>query len=168
MGPRSHPCWSWDNHRGKEPPWWCHNLHWQLVVREQKSGWAYSAKGWWTKRLRELNGMQQYIVKHDDGENALTLALTWVSTQDYSRILFVTDSLSALEKVRQGNIHADWYTLIKDSSIRRITWIYCPGHAGVIGNETADRLARMVKLLKECRSFSTKMHWKTWWTPHCQ
>ena len=85
--------------------------------------------------------MQQYIVKHDDGENALTLALTWVSTQDYSRILFVTDSLSALEKVRQGNIHADWYPLIKDSSIRRITWIYCPGHAGVIGNETADRLA---------------------------
>ena len=55
--------------------------------------------------------------------------------------MFVTDSLSTLEKVRQGNLHADWYPLINNSSIRRITWIYCPGHAGVIGNETADRLA---------------------------
>ena len=73
--------------------------------------------------------------------NAVTLALTWLSRQDYGRIVFVTDSLSTLEKVRQGNLHADWYPLINNSSIRRITWIYCPGHAGVIGNETADRLA---------------------------
>ena len=71
----------------------------------------------------------------------VTLALTWVSSQDFSRVMFVTDSLSTLEKVRQGNLHADWYPLINSSSIRRITWIYCPGHAGVIGNETADRLA---------------------------
>ena len=32
-------------------------------------------------------------------------------------------------------------SLINESSIQRIVWIYCPGHAGVKGNEEADRLA---------------------------
>ena len=111
------------------------------VVRDQQSGWAYTAR------------VDGHIVSEDSMAcsttlssmateiNAVTLALTWLSRQDYGRIVFVTDSLSTLEKVRQGNLHADWYPLINNSSIRRITWIYCPGHAGVIGNETADRLA---------------------------
>ena len=111
------------------------------MVRDQQSGWAYTAR------------VDGHIVSEDSMAcsttlssmateiNAVTLALTWLSRQDYGRIVFVTDSLSTLEKVRQGNLHADWYPLINNSSIRRITWIYCPGHAGVIGNETADRLA---------------------------
>ena len=73
--------------------------------------------------------------------NAVTLALRWAINQPYSKLVFVTDSLSTLEKIRQGNLHADWTPLINASNIRRIIWIYCPGHAGVKGNETADRLA---------------------------
>ena len=111
------------------------------VVREQKSGWAYSARV--DGQIISENSMacSTTLSSMMTEINAVTLALTWVSSQDYSRVVFVTDSLSTLEKVRQGNLHADWYPLINSSSIRRITWIYCPGHAGVIGNETADRLA---------------------------
>ena len=116
------------------------------VVGDQKSGWAYSAR------------VDGHIVSEDSIAcsitlssmmteiNAVTLALTWASSQEYSRIVFVTDSLSTLEKVRQGNLHADWYPLINNSGIRRIIWIYCPGHAGVQGNETADRLAGSAQL----------------------
>ena len=78
--------------------------------------------------------------------NGVTFALTWVSSQDYSHIMSLSDSLSTLEKVRQGNLHTDWYPLFKNNGIRRIIWIYCPGHAGVKGNETADRLAGSVQL----------------------
>ena len=111
------------------------------VVREQKSGWAYSARVDGQIVSEDSMACSTTLSSMMTEINAVTLALTWVSSQDYSRILFVTDSLSTLEKVRQGNLHADWYPLINNSSIRRITWIYCPGHAGVIGNETADRLA---------------------------
>ena len=78
--------------------------------------------------------------------NAVTLALTWLKDADYSRVVIVIDSLSTLEKVRQGNLHADWVSLINQSSIQRIVWIYCPGHAGVKGNEVSDRLAGNVEI----------------------
>ena len=73
--------------------------------------------------------------------NAITLALSWVKHQDYRCILIVTDSLSTLEKIRGRNLHADWTPHIRDSQIQKITWIYCPGHSGVAGNEAADKLA---------------------------
>ena len=38
-------------------------------------------------------------------------------------------------------MHADWIPIIHRSRIDKITWIYCPGHSGVMGNEAADKLA---------------------------
>ena len=111
------------------------------VVRDQKSGWAYSARVDGQIVSEDSMACSTTLSSMMTEINAVTLALTWVSSQDYSRILFVTYSLSTLEKVRQCNLHADWYPLINNSGIRRIIWIYCPGHAGVQGNETADRLA---------------------------
>jgi hypothetical protein len=35
----------------------------------------------------------------------------------------------------------EWADLLMHSRIDQLTWIYCPGHAGVQGNEQADRLA---------------------------
>ena len=49
--------------------------------------------------------------------------------------------LSTLEKIRGWHLHADWTQHINDSLIRKITWIFCPGHAGVAGNERVDKLA---------------------------
>ena len=36
----------------------------------------------------------------------------------------------------------DWHTAMHNLRLHRLLWIYCPGHAGVSGNERADRLVR--------------------------
>ena len=35
----------------------------------------------------------------------------------------------------------DWHTAMHILRLQRLLWIYCPGRAGVSGNERADRLA---------------------------
>ena len=35
----------------------------------------------------------------------------------------------------------DWNVSIVDIHLRKLLWVYCPGHAGVKGNDRADRLA---------------------------
>ena len=35
----------------------------------------------------------------------------------------------------------DWHTAMHCLRLQRLLWIYCPGHAGVRGNERLDRLA---------------------------
>ena len=35
----------------------------------------------------------------------------------------------------------DWHTDMHSLRLQRLLWIYSPGHAGVSGNERADRLA---------------------------
>ena len=35
----------------------------------------------------------------------------------------------------------DWHTAMHSLRLQRLLWICCPGHAGVSGNELADRLA---------------------------
>ena len=53
------------------------------------------------------------------------------------RSLFVlTDSQSLLRRLETGLCPPEWL-----QRARRITWIYCPGHSGVVINEHADRLA---------------------------
>ena len=54
---------------------------------------------------------------------------------------FLTDSMSTLEKIKTGHLYADWFTCVSNSQLRRLQWIFCPGHAGVKGNERADKLA---------------------------
>ena len=111
------------------------------VTRNKKSGWAFSARlnG---KVIAENSSATDLTLSSMATEvNAITLALTWIAEQPYERLVIVTDSLSTLEKVRRKSLHADWTPLIQRSSLTKITWIYCPGHAGVSGNEAADKLA---------------------------
>ena len=35
----------------------------------------------------------------------------------------------------------DWNVSMVDIHLRKFLWVYCPGHAGVMGNGRADRLA---------------------------
>ena len=35
----------------------------------------------------------------------------------------------------------EWNVSIVDSNLLKLLWVYCPGHAGVKGNDRVDRLA---------------------------
>ena len=72
---------------------------------------------------------------------AITEALEWLRDSGHAHVIFVTDSMSTLDLVRQGMHYADWKPLITASQLESITWIFSPGHAGVLGNERADVLA---------------------------
>ena len=54
---------------------------------------------------------------------------------------YLTDSMNLLQKVESGMGCPDWHTAMHSLRLQRLLWIYCPGHAGVSGNERADRLA---------------------------
>ena len=49
--------------------------------------------------------------------------------------------MSTLDKIKRGRMYADWLVSIESSDLSRLQWIFCPGHAGVKGNERADELA---------------------------
>ena len=65
--------------------------------------------------------------------------LRWIASRGDSRTkhaIILTDSMSLLPKVksRMGSP-------MVNTSLRKLLWVYCPGHAGVKGNDRADRLA---------------------------
>ena len=76
---------------------------------------------------------------------AITQALKWVTTTRQAHVIFVTDSQSTLRKIESGNLRAEWTELLKRTTLKKITWIFTPGHAGVKGNERADLLAGKAK-----------------------
>ena len=49
--------------------------------------------------------------------------------------------MNLLQKVDSGIVCPDWHTAICNLQQQRLLWIYCPGYAGVSGNERADILA---------------------------
>ena len=72
---------------------------------------------------------------------AITEALNWLCSSTEQYATFLTDSMSTLEKIKTGHLNAYWFTCVSNSQLRRLQWIFCPGHAGVKGNERADKLA---------------------------
>ena len=49
--------------------------------------------------------------------------------------------MNPLQKVESGMGYPDWHTAMHGLRLQRHLWIYCPRHAGISGNERADRLA---------------------------
>ena len=54
--------------------------------------------------------------------------------------------MSLLQQVKSGMGSADWNVSTVDIHLRKLLWVYCPGHAGVKGNSRADRLAGKASL----------------------
>ena len=56
-----------------------------------------------------------------------------------------------LHKISGGHIWHDWTNCLKDLARKHVSllWIYCPSHAGVCGNEKADKLANNAKISKQ-------------------
>ena len=72
---------------------------------------------------------------------AITEALQFLVTTTVKKAVIATDSMSTLQKIQTGMLYCDWINLIKRSELQTITWLFCPGHSGVQGNERADELA---------------------------
>ena len=113
------------------------------VKRGSKSGWAFTARdGVTLVRVMERSGATEMTTSSMYMEVvAITEAFRWLKDTDYESATIVTDSMSTLEKVRRTMLYDEWKHLIRRSNLSRVVWIFCPGHAGVAGNERADVLA---------------------------
>jgi len=62
----------------------------------------------------------------------------WIASGGDSRIthaIILTDSTSLLQKVKSGMESPDWNVSMVDIHLQKLLWVYCPGHAGVKGND---------------------------------
>ena len=111
------------------------------VKRKVKSGWGYTASSN-GQVIKEDSGFVRFTTSSMCMEvKAITEMLDWVKHQNITRLVCLTDSMCSLDKISTGMLHADWYASINQSNLQSIRWIFCPGHAGVRGNERADALA---------------------------
>ena len=79
----------------------------------------------------------------DHGSRSSHTCNTWLASQHDAQIThaILTASMNLLQKVESGMGCPDWHTAIRSLWLQRLLWIYSPGHAGISGNERADRLA---------------------------
>ena len=111
------------------------------VKRKIQSGWAFSARAD-GRIVQERCGAYALTTSSMVMEvTAITEALKWLEQETYRHTVFVTDSMSTLAKIQKAELHTDWIRSIERSRLQKLTWLFCPGHAGVRGNERADRLA---------------------------
>ena len=80
----------------------------------------------WEDNIKEWTGLEWNII------------LRKAENREEWRKLVVT---STVQKVESGMGCPDWHTAMHSLRLQKLLWIYCPGHAGVSGNERADRLA---------------------------
>ena len=82
--------------------------------------------------------------------------------------IIVIDSMNPLQKVKSGMGCPNWHTAMHSLWLQRLMWIYCPGHAGVSGNERAytdidwqaQQISHLVYSLAGQRCCET---WETFW-----
>ena len=113
------------------------------VTRDQ-SGWGFTNKqGGGT--VHKDSGSHRVMTSSLTMEvEAVTHAIQWLASQCDAQItqaIILTDSMNLLQKVESGMGCPNQHTAMHSLRLQRLLWICCPGHAGVSGNERADRLA---------------------------
>ena len=116
------------------------------VSRGKRSAWGFLAKARGRRLVQESLAYDTTTSSLRMEVEAVTAAFRWLETTTYTRIVVVTDSESMLRKVRAGMLRAEWCASLQRSRVTSIVWIFSPGHAGVLGNEQADRLAGSAQL----------------------
>ena len=111
------------------------------VKRGEKSGWAFTARVNGITVSEGSGAVEMTASSMAMEVKAVTEALQFLATSAYKKAVIVTDSMSTLQKIQKGMLYSDWIDLIKRSELQTITWLFCPGHSGVQGNERADELA---------------------------
>ena len=111
------------------------------VKRGEKSGWAFTARVNGSTTGEGSGAVDMTASSMAMEVKAATEALRFLSETQYRKAVIVTDSMSMLQKIKKGLFYTDWWSLISRSQLQIITWLFCPGHSGVQGNERADKLA---------------------------
>ena len=120
------------------------------VKRGEQSGWAYSVRVG-GETVAEKSGAVELTTSSMSMEiKAITEVLAFLEESAFRRAVIVTDSMSTLQKIRKKLLYSDWVSHINASNLQALTWIFCPGHSGVLGNERADRLAGTAEINNEC------------------
>ena len=121
------------------------------VKRGVRSGWGFTAKIVNTNNtIHEQGGATSLTTSSMCMEiKAITEMLEWIKNLPYTRAICLTDSQSTLAKIDTSKLYADWLKAINASNLQKLLWIFCPGHAGVHGNERADTLAGMADIAGE-------------------
>ena len=113
-------------------------------VTRGRSGWGFTVKQG-GRTVHKDSGSHRVTTSSLTIEvEAVTHAIQWSASQRDSQIIYaiiLTDSMNLLQKVESGTICLDWHTVMHSLWLQRLLLIYCPGHAGVSGNERAGRLA---------------------------
>ena len=113
-------------------------------VTRDRSGWGFMVKQG-GKTVHEDSGAHRVTTSSLTMEvEAVTHAIQWLTSQRDAQIthaIILTDSMNFVQKVESGMGCPDWHTAMHSLRLQRLLWIYCPGYAGVSGNEQADRLA---------------------------
>ena len=120
-----------------------------LVTRD-RSGWGFTVKQG-GRTVHEDSGAYRVTTSSLTMEvEAVTLSIQWVACQRGPQIthaIILTDSMNLLQKVESGMGCPDWHTAMHSLQLQRLLWIYSPGHAGLSGNERADRLASTTDII---------------------
>ena len=109
-----------------------------------RSGWWFTVK-LGRRTVHEDSGAHRITTSSlTMAVEAVTHARQWLASQRDAQIthaIIFTESMNLLQKVESGMGCPDWHTAMHSLWLQRLLWIYCPEHAGVSGNEQADRLA---------------------------
>ena len=111
------------------------------VVRHQRCAWAFTAQVDGTTLKEDSGAFAETTSSMTMEVRAVTEAIAWLETQCFTQACFLSDSMSMIRKIEKGWARRQWLVSLARSTLAKIIFIFVPGHAGVRGNERADRLA---------------------------
>ena len=118
-------------------------------VTRDRCGWGFIVRQG-GRTVHEGSGAHRVTTSSLTMEvEAVTHAIQWLASQrdaQITHIIILTDSMDLLQKVESGMGCPYSQTSKHSLQLQRLLWIYCPGHAGVSGNERADRLTSMADI----------------------
>ena len=125
-------------------------------VTEDKSGWGFSIQQGDCTIYEDSAAYAVTSTSLRMEMEAVTHALRWIASRRDNQtttraVVLLTDCMNLLQKVKSGLGSPDWHLAMQDIQLEKLVWIYCPGHAGVRGNERADSLARKAALTRGLR-----------------